>query len=60
MVPERLDESIALLKEILLWFYKDVVYLKLNLEDKAKKSTISDESREILKELLWACCIIIL
>ena len=53
MVMERYFESMILMKDLLCWSDKDMISFKLNAKDVRKKSNVSQESREILKAVLW-------
>ena len=54
LMAERFDESMILLKEKLCWDYRDVINFKLNARKESKKTSLSDEARDALKEYLAA------
>ena len=50
MIMEHFDESLLLLKRLLCWNLKDIMYFKLNeRQDKQKRTFISQEVREDIK-----------
>ena len=52
MVMEQFDESLLLLRELMCWEWDDMMYLKLNSQQKTKQSKLSPDGRARLKMFL--------
>ncbi|XP_054712366.1 galactosylceramide sulfotransferase-like [Uloborus diversus] len=50
LVADRMDESLAMLRQLLCWDFNDVVVFKVNARTKRFKSELSDEERKLLKQ----------
>ena len=51
LISEKLDESLILLKELLCWEFKDIVFFTKNARREDKKGSLTDENIEKLKVL---------
>lgn len=54
MMVDRFDESLILLRDLMCWTTDDIAYLKQNERVASSKSNMTDETRHILKQWLWA------
>lgn len=54
MIAEDFSSSLVLLSEVLCWPLTNMTSLKINARKKSAKEKLSPESREILKDWLWA------
>ncbi|KAK2708449.1 galactosylceramide sulfotransferase-like isoform X2 [Artemia franciscana] len=54
MIKEKMEESIVLLKHLLCWEYKDLVYLKLNSRAQNEKKKLSVNQADKLRKWLKA------
>ncbi|XP_065584258.1 galactosylceramide sulfotransferase-like, partial [Artemia franciscana] len=54
MITEKMEESIVLLKHLLCWDYKDLVFVKLNARDENLKANLSKGQTETLRKWLRA------
>lgn len=54
LIAEHFEESLVLLAKILCWKLEDVKYLKLNARKASSKSNMTSETRDILRQWLWA------
>ncbi|KAK2708933.1 hypothetical protein QYM36_014531 [Artemia franciscana] len=54
MITEKMEESIVLLKHLLCWEYKDLVFLKLNARHDSTKIKLSARQEKLLKNWLKA------
>jgi len=54
MISEDFDSSLVLLSDVLCWPLANMTSLKLNARKKSAIEKLSDSSRKILKDWLWA------
>ena len=54
LIAEKFDESLVLLQDLLCWDTKDLTYLRLNERIPAAKSKMTEKTRKLLKNWLWA------
>jgi hypothetical protein len=54
LIVEHFEESLILMKDLLCWNMEDVVFLKQNERMQTAKSNITEKTRAILKDWLWA------
>ena len=54
LIAEKFDESLVLLQDLLCWGTKDLTYLKLNERIPSAKTKMTEDTRKLLKEWLWA------
>jgi len=54
LIVEQFEESLVLLSDLLCWPLESMTSLKQNERVKAKKSNMTEETRRILREWMWA------
>lgn len=54
IIAEEMDQGLALLRHLMCWDISDVTYLSQNQRKTTEKNILTDATRKVLKEWLWA------
>jgi len=54
MIAEKMDESLLLMQDLLCWPLESITYLDQNQRKPEERNQMSEETREVLEQWLWA------